>query len=111
MYMYRVSYGTRSWWTAIPQVERKEVVKKTAKTVVYKEPVKRYKDGEYKQVRVIENREHLKSDGIKWFDDFESAKAFAVADQEKKLNESVCRVDVLKGNLEELNNLKEGEEV
>ena len=109
--MYRVSYGTRSWFTSPPVIEKKDVVKKTAKTVVYKYPIKRYVGGERKVMGFKENREHLESEGVKWFDDFDEAKAFAIADQERKLSENVVRVENIKENLNKLKTLKEGEEV
>lgn len=106
MKMYRVCYGERSWWTSVPMVEEREVVKKTAKTVLYKEDVKSYVDGKYQVTGTKQCREHLVSVGVKWFDDFESAKAFAIEDQENKLRVSEERTVKLRENLEEMRRLE-----
>lgn len=102
MEMYRVSYGTRSWWTSVPQIEKREVIKKTEKTVLFKSPRTGYADGEYKVVGFEERRESLASDGVRWFDNESEAKAFMIADQEQKLKSAEKRVVCFRENLEKL---------
>lgn len=109
MYMYKVSYGRRSWWSTPPEIDKLEVVKKTAKTVVYKEPKRlRWIDGKYEgDGDFHERRENLKSDGVKWFDTFEEAKEFALEDQRHKLESNETRVRELKENIKKLQEVED----
>lgn len=90
MEMYKVSYGTVSTWTSLPRIEKVEVARKTEKTVVVV------------NCRGEEFRQHLKSDGIRWFDDLDDAKAFVVADQLDKISKNEKRIEILRENLEKL---------
>jgi len=97
-YMYRVTFSERFSIVA-PRIRRQEVVKKTAKTVVYKhhyvQPQWNGKTHDNVE-KVQDRREAFESDGVRWFDTFDEAKKWTMEFMDKQISEAEDRLNRFK---------------